>query len=641
MMKTVFLKKHTAQILFVSLAAFFLAASYFRFFESYELGSLDARFLLRSTKIPVSDKIAMIEIGEDTIKKLGRFPFDRSYYALAIKALSEFGAKAVIFDLLLSEPHKDDKDMIAAMKESGNVYLSYAFDLSKAAKGKIVTADGYLANVTEDLARYAKATGHINIVPDIDGKFRRVGLFIKFENTLYPYISMKAACDYLGISAKDIKMVPGRYIKLGEDIKVPLDDRSEMIVNFSGKWGTSYSHYSFVDLLQSYAARLSGEAGIIIGPGSFKNKICIIGLTAAGTSDIHPNPFETLCPGMGIHAEVINSILNKNFITRQSKETNILILIILGILVLVLTMRAKPINGLLMLFAIIAIFIAAVILLFDFCGVWIDMVVPILAIGFIYLSCTLYKYISEWRKRLILENELGIAKTIQESFLPKALPATSGLDISAKMLTARQVGGDLYDFIEFSDTRLGVIIGDVSGKGVPASLFMAMVTGAFKFFAATDTKPNDTLNSLNEKLVKESSSGLFVTVFYAILDLRTGTMLYGNGGHLPALFLREKEEPKFLDATEGSPLGLVDGNYSSGSIDIRKGDTIILYTDGVTEAMNAKKEMYGKERLTSMAEKCAGLSAEESLAKIESDVRRFEPRSIQHDDITVIVIKIV
>ncbi|MDO8525857.1 MAG: CHASE2 domain-containing protein [Candidatus Omnitrophota bacterium] len=639
-MKTAFLKKYTALSLFACLAAFFLAASYFRFFESYELGSLDARFLLRAPPIPVSDKIAMIEIGEDTIKKLGRFPFDRSYYAIAIKALSEFGAKAVIFDLLLSEPHKDDRDMIAAMKESGNVYLSYAFDLSKAARGKAVTADGYLANVTEDLARYAKAAGQINIVPDIDGKFRRVPLFIKYENALYPYVSMKAACDYLGISAKDIKMAPGQYIKLGGHVKVPLDDRSEMIINFSGRWGTSYRHYSFVDLLQAYAARASGEAGII-GPDSFKDKICIIGLTAAGTSDIHPNPFETLYPGMGIHAEVINSIFNKNFITRQSKETNLLILMILGLLVSVLTMRAKPVNGLLMLFAIIVIFIAAAVLLFDFRGIWVDMVAPILAMGFIYLSCTLYKYISEWKKRLILENELGIAKTIQESFLPKSLPATPGLDISAKMLTARQVGGDLYDFIEFSGTRLGVMIGDVSGKGVPASLFMAMVTGAFKFFAATDTNPDDTLNSLNEKLVKESSSGLFVTVFYAILDLQTGTMLYGNGGHLPALFLREKEEPKFLDTTEGAPLGLMEGNYSSGSIDIRKGDTIIFYTDGVTEAMNSKREMYGTGRLSTVVRKNRHLSSQDILAAVEKDVRSFEPKSEQHDDITAIVVKIV
>ena len=185
-----------------SFSAFFCASSYFRFFESYELGSLDARFLLRAPKIPVSDKIAIIEIGEDTLKKLGRFPFDRSYYAIAVKALSEFGAKAVIFDLLFAEPHEHDSELAGAMKNSARVYLPYAFNLDYRKAARLPEAGSYLANIIGDLAQAAKATGHINLIPDIDGKFRRVPLYIKYESAIYPYISLKAACDYLGVEDK-------------------------------------------------------------------------------------------------------------------------------------------------------------------------------------------------------------------------------------------------------------------------------------------------------------------------------------------------------------------------------------------------------------------------------------------------------
>ena len=622
----VLLKRYATYILFTLLLGVFAAASYLHLFENYELTSLDMRFLLRSPKIPVSDKIAIIEIGEDTLKKLGRFPFDRSYHAIAVKALSEFGAKAVIFDLLFSEPHEHDKELALAMKEAGDVYLPYAFDLSKKVKGDLAETDGYLATITDDLANSAKSTGHINLVPDIDGKFRRVPLFIRYKGALYPYISMKAACDYLGISDKDIM--------------IPLDDRSNMIVNFSGKWGASYKHYSFADLLQSYADVISGDKPVL-DPKKFKDKICIIGLTAAGTSDIHPSPFEALYPGVGIHAEVINSILNRRFIARASKGVNLLILIIIGTVVSLLTMKMKPLNGLAALASVLIVFSLILLLFFNIYGLWIDMVCPAIAAITIYLSCILYKYVGEWKKRLILENELDIAKKIQESFLPKAIPAAAGIDISARMLTAKAVGGDIYDFIEFPDGRIGVMIGDVSGKGIPASLFMAMVAGAFKFFAATDINPNDALAGLNAKLVKESSSGLFVTIFYAILDLKNKTIVYANGGHLPGLFLRGKEEPVFLDTTEGMPLGLMECAYSSGKIDIREGDAIVFYTDGVTEAMNRSKEMYGKERLSLIVRENAHLSSEKMLSCIEKDVRKFEPKNDQHDDITIITIKIL
>ncbi|MCX5686060.1 MAG: CHASE2 domain-containing protein, partial [Candidatus Omnitrophica bacterium] len=454
-----------AILLFAGLAL--LAASYFRLLDNYELQSLDLRFVLRYPKIPTTDKIVFIEIGEDTIAKLGRFPFDRNYHAILIKALGESGARMILFDFLFSEPQEHDNALEYALNQAGNVYLPYAFDIDKEKSGRILSGRGYIAKCLDDLAQEAKGTGHINIVPDPDGKFRRVPLFIKYEDTSYPYISFIMGCDCLGMGLKDVEFNPGRYVNLGAHAKIPLDENSEMIVNFSGRWGTSYRHYSYVDLLQSYIAKTSGQKPIL-ALSDFKDKICIVGLTATGTGDVHPSPFEPIYPGMGVHAEVINSMINKNYIARASRAVNLAILIVLSLFISLITFKTKPVRGLFVLLLEVFFFGGAAVFLFNLFGIWIDMVYPILAMAFLYLALTLYKYVAEWKRRLVFENELGIAKKIQESFLPKNLPGITGIDIAVSMFTARQVGGDLYDFVEFGGQRLGVMIGDVSGKGVPA-----------------------------------------------------------------------------------------------------------------------------------------------------------------------------
>jgi len=626
-------------ILIIITAAFLsiLAVSYYRLCDDYELKAFDLRFQLRP-KIPVTDKVALIDIGDDSIEKLGRFPFDRSYHALLIKALKEHGAKAVIFDIFFSEPHEHDAELEDAMRGSGNVYIPYGFELDNKTISNVPTASGYIAKDLENFTFACKGTGHINVLPDIDGKFRRVPVFISYNNALFPHVSFLAACDHLGIGINNACLVPGRYISCGPGIKIPLDERSNMIINFAGKWNATYKHYSYIDVLRSYMAESTGEEKAL-DLSLFKDKICVIGLTATGTADLHPTPFETLYPGMGLHAEILNSLLNRRFITRVSHGYNILILIALALLTSLFTIKIKPLKMLPILAGIIFVFGLIGLALFDLFGIWIDLFYPVLIVILLYISVTLYKYVSEWKKRLLLENELTIAKTIQESFLPKELPRHSDIGVAAAMFTARQVGGDLYDFIRFSPDRLGVMIGDVSGKGVPASLFMAMVTGKFEFFATPSSKPEEALLNLNNALTQKSSTNLFVTVYYAIFNFKERTVSYASGGHLPTAYTGPGKRLKFLDVNDGLALGLMEGPYTGNTMKFEKDDIFVFYTDGITEAMNEKSELYGKERLAAVIESNKGLSPEGLLSAIEKDVRIFEPKE-QHDDMTMIAIKI-
>jgi len=631
--------RKTLYFLISSLVLFSIfAISYFHILDDYELETLDFRYHLRP-QIPTTEKIVMVDIGEDSIEKLGHFPFDRSYHALLVKALSENGAKAIVFDIFFSEPHGHDIELEDAMRKSGKVYLPYVFDIETNIRSKLQVARGYIAKEVENLALASKGMGHINIYPDSDGKFRRVPLYVKYKEDLHPYVSFLMSCDYLGINQKDIKIVPGEYIALKSDLKIPLDERSNMIINFTGRWGQTYAHYSYIDILQSYLAGTSGQKPII-DMSKFKDKVCIIGLTAAGTTDLHPNPFETLYPGVGMHAEIFNSLLTGNFIRRASRPINLLILLILSLIVAFVTMKIKPLKMLPILASVVILLIEAGICLFSYFGIWIDLFYPVTVMIAVYIALTLYRYISEWKKRLVLENELGIAKKIQESFLPKNVPEFEGLDMSAYMFTARQVGGDLYDFIVFGPDRLGVMIGDVSGKGVPASLFMAMVTGKFKFLATQEVKPEDVLFNLNTILSRESASNLFVTVFYCIFNMSDKTVMYSNGGHLPLIRSRSGNPIEFLDVREGTPLGLMEGPYSGNKVSFEKGDTFVFYTDGITEAMNSKSEMYEEERLAAVIESHSAVSSKALIGAIEKDVRKFEPKSKQHDDMTLIVVKI-
>ncbi|OGW94955.1 MAG: hypothetical protein A3K16_02505 [Omnitrophica bacterium RIFCSPLOWO2_01_FULL_45_24] len=629
--------KRTAGFI-IPLAALLLisAVSYFRLLDNYELVSLDRRFLLRPAA-PISDKVVIVEIGEDAVKKLGRFPFDRNYHALLIKALSAFGAKAIVFDLLFSVPQEHDAELEEAIKQAGNVYIPFAFDIDINKKSKIVSANGYVAKCLEGLAAASKGIGHINIVPDPDGKFRRIPLYIKYGNNLYPHLSFLAGCGYLGIKSEDVRIYQGEYA-LCANIRIPLDERSNLIINYSGNWGKVFKHYSYVDILQTYLAGMAGEKPFL-SPDFFKDKVCIVGITTAGM-DIHPSPFEPIYPGVGVHAETLNSMINNKFISRVSRKMNLYVLIISCLFFSFIIFKTKPMNGFLALILAIALSLIASLFLFNNFGIWIDIVCPVMVMGALYLSIASYKYLGEWRGRIALDRELDIAKKIQESFLPKNLPRVNGIDIAARMITARKVGGDLYDFVEFGPDELGIMAGDVSGKGIPASLFMAMVSGAFKSFALPEVKPEQVLSNLNYKLVKESSSNLFVTVFYAIFDMRSKVLRYANGGHLPVLYLTKNKASVFLNVEDGAPLGLMDGAYSGGEKRFEEGDIFIFYTDGVTEAMNAKEEMYGVNRLASIVENNRVGGPEALLDIIEKDLRKFEPKAAQHDDITIIVAKI-
>ena len=182
------------------------------------------------------------------------------------------------------------------------------------------------------------------------------------------------------------------------------------------------------------------------------------------------------------------------------------------------------------------------------------------------------------------------------------------------------------------------MIGDVAGKGVPAALFMAKVVSDFKIFAKRGM-PSEVVGEINAELVRESGSNLFVTLTYMVFDTDDNKASFAIGGHNPTVFVKPNGEVKMLDAKEGMPLGLVEGNFSEEEVDYEKGSVFILYTDGVTEAMDLKEEMFGEERLKKLAGSLKDRPAKEIVDAILEAVNKHAAGAPQYDDITVMVIK--
>jgi phosphoserine phosphatase RsbU/P len=240
-----------------------------------------------------------------------------------------------------------------------------------------------------------------------------------------------------------------------------------------------------------------------------------------------------------------------------------------------------------------------------------------------------------------IESELKIAHEIQMSMVPKIFPPfpdRSEFDIFATLVPAREVGGDLYDFFFVDNDHLCFAVGDVSGKGVPASLFMAVTKTLFKATAGNGGTPGEILARLNAEICRDNESCMFVTFFCAILNIRTGQVDYSNGGHnLPYYLRRGGVTP--LENTGGRALGLVEQSpYASGRMVLSPGEALLLYTDGVTEAMDSRDRLYSDQRLEQFLASNRDSSPRQIIGDLVSDVRHFAGGAPQSDDITVLAL---
>ena len=267
--------------------------------------------------------------------------------------------------------------------------------------------------------------------------------------------------------------------------------------------------------------------------------------------------------------------------------------------------------------------------------------------SFEYLQQSLVRYIDELKSTTAnkerIESELRIAQAIQMGMLPKSFPAFPDRDdiaLAAKIVPAKEVGGDLYDFFIEND-KLYFIVGDVSGKGIPASLVMAVTCRLFRSIASFHDKPEEIITSLNDSLSDGNESNMFCTAFLGILDLKTGHLDYCNAGHNAPLVIGSNGNVSAIPVEPNLPLGLFGGfPYQGQETNLGKGTMLYLFTDGVNEAEDKEMNQFGDDRLVSLLQKNAGAQPKEIVETTFAQVQLHADGANQSDDITVMCIKI-
>jgi serine phosphatase RsbU (regulator of sigma subunit) len=242
-----------------------------------------------------------------------------------------------------------------------------------------------------------------------------------------------------------------------------------------------------------------------------------------------------------------------------------------------------------------------------------------------------------------MEEELAIARELQTSMLPAVCPKIEGFEIAAVSISAREVGGDFYDFIEMDATRVGFVIGDVTGKSVSGALVMSASRSVFRMLSDDELSVGDSMIRANRRIKKDIKSGMFVALLYAILNTRDRSLSLCSAGQTQPIHCSARTGEVHLVETRGDtfPLGILeDVQYEETRFQLQPGDKIIFYTDGIVEAMNMQEEMFGFDRLMAVVQNSTAMSADALLQEINDRVNEFVGGFAQHDDLTVIVINV-
>jgi serine phosphatase RsbU (regulator of sigma subunit)/anti-sigma regulatory factor (Ser/Thr protein kinase)/transposase len=245
-----------------------------------------------------------------------------------------------------------------------------------------------------------------------------------------------------------------------------------------------------------------------------------------------------------------------------------------------------------------------------------------------------------------LQKEMQVAQEIQQSLLPRHVPEIEGYEIGALYRAAKEVGGDYYDFVQVDDRTMGVVVADVSGKGVPGSLVMTMIRTALRMEARGNRSASDVMARMNTFVTEDMKKGMFVTMFYVVLDSVNRVVTYASAGHNPMILYRGESDATYFLKPKGIPVGidapdadLFRRTISVERLTLKQEDMLVIYTDGITEAMNPAREQFGEGRLLAAIKKYGHLSAQEFSQELDREIHEFTLGALQNDDITLVAIK--
>lgn len=636
----------------------------------------------------------IVAIDEKSLRELGQWPWPRTTTAKLIDAIAQHKPAAIGLDMLLPEPDRMSPGSIAHVVE--NLDPKLAKQLSELPSNDSILAGALRRNAVSvglagieqqqpaspaqrgapfrvkgadpipHLRRFpgavrsldildAAAAGHglLSVDPS-GGVVRQAPLLAAVDDVLMPSLSLEVLRIATHTPGFALLAKPDRVEGIGiGDVFVPTSADGSVWVHFSPHNEDRF--LSAVDVLRN---KVDSE--------QIRGKIALVGATGLGLLDFHSTPLGERMPGIEIHAQILENIFDGSLLQRPDYLDKLerLLLLAGGVLLILAVPAVKPRTATWIYGALIVGILAIGIGTYAGEQILLDVAWPAVALTFVFgimLSGTLHEADRQRRALLgALQNEretaaraageLEAAQRIQMGMLPPPSAdfyEDSRFNLQALIEPAKSVGGDLYDFFKLDSNRLFLMIGDVAGKGLPASIFMAVSKVLYKNAALRMGNHADVgtlMRAANEELARDNPETLFVTVFAGVLDLRTGDLHWCNAGHDSPFFVRSSEgaeTPFRLEGSSGPPLCVVPGyEYRAEHARLHPGDALFLFTDGVTEAMNAAGELYGRPRLVAALQSARhSKRAVELVDAIRDDVRKFVQATERSDDLTIMAVR--
>ncbi|MFT5440775.1 MAG: adenylate cyclase [Alphaproteobacteria bacterium] len=651
------------------------------------------RYQSHRPRVVESHPARIVEIDDASLKKYGPWPWSRHRLARLAEGIHARGARAIGFDMIFPEADRHSPANIAKIYPNLPDYVGRSLAqqvdpdhlfsqtigrlpvvLARVGHhGKTIDEDRHPAripleasftghpappgllsfgNVTTNLPKLDQAAaGHavINAPPDADGILRRVPLVVMVGGRPTPTMALEAlrvasnADDYK-LEAKGGKLVS---ITIGKR-RIPTDSRGALRLHFS----------------PPLAARSVSTTAILdnsLPMGAFRGNVVFIGATAIGLEDVIATPVAGEAFGVDVHAQLVETILTGHWLQRPhwARTAEIILAVLLGLIAIFVLPRLQPKYVILSGTTGLVILVGASYIAFAKHGLLLDPLAPAMVSGAAALSMLCMMFLEADRRRQLLREalteervqaakiagEMEAAREIQMGMLPSrealiALPPE--IDLRALLEPARSIGGDLYDAFLVADGKLFFMIGDVTGKGVPASLFMALSKALTKSaLLRADSVFEDAVMTANLEISRENSAEMFVTGVLGLIDLKTGAVALVNAGHDDPILLHEGDPPTELRLEGGPPLCVMeDFPYPVEETVLRQGDMLVLTTDGVTEARDPANGLFGHRRLMeTLAELSRPATADDAVSAVQQTVRRFEDGGAAADDLTVMAIR--
>jgi CHASE2 domain-containing sensor protein/serine phosphatase RsbU (regulator of sigma subunit) len=633
----------------------------------------------------------IVAIDEESLRQHGQWPWPRTWLAQLVARVAEAGPAAIGIDIVMPEADRLSPGRLPEFVPGmGQDLIQRLFSLpsNDAVLARTLQASPVVLGVAGLEGDVAGPHRNVRRVP-----FRTVGadprpLVRRFDATLQSAEEIDRVASGHGllsvdtergvvrrmplVAAVDDALVPAFGIEI---LRVATGER--LLTVRTGKAGveavgvgdlfvpTEPDGSVRVHFARSDQARFVSAADVLAGKIDrrvLERKLVLIGVTALGLSDYQATPVADRMPGVEIHAQLLENIFDADLLSRplavRWAEAGLLLA---GGLLLVLTMpRASALTSVATYLLMVGAIVTVGFVLYLKHGLLFDAASPSLALGTLFTSMlvvtlaeterqrqALRRQVEEQKERAArLAGELEAARRIQMGSLPDAATAFPGdtrLDLYAFLEPAREVGGDLYDFFTLGRDRQCFLIGDVSGKGLPGSLFMAVSKALYKSAALRGVGPVDAvMREADLEISRDNAEGLFVTMLAATLDARTGLLEYCNAGHEPPYLLPNGDRPLVRLADGGGPpLCVLDRfTYTASARRLTPGDTICLVTDGVLEAMSPKAEPYGRTRFEALLDKVGrAASAAEVGEAIRLEVSRFADGVEQSDDLAILVLR--